>query len=67
MNELKYYKRNGYEFQVVQRSGDVCRAIGRRGKTEIHQVIDHGKFRTFSSEEQAVDLFTELSEIEGKP
>ena len=39
MNNLKYYKRNGYEFQIVQRNGDVCRAVGRKGKIETHEVF----------------------------
>jgi len=39
MNELKYYKRNGYEFQIVQRSGNVARALGRKGKQENHEVF----------------------------
>jgi ssDNA-binding Zn-finger/Zn-ribbon topoisomerase 1 len=67
VNNLKYYKRNGYEFQIVQRNGDVCRAVGRKGKSECHEVfldydgdIQGRAFWRYDSEKQAVEKFAEL-------
>jgi len=71
MSHLKYYKRNGYEFQVIQRNGDVCRAVGKRKNSVIHQILRVGvipatkeeheiPMHTFSSEKQAVEKFAEL-------
>ena len=71
MTELKYYKRNGYEFQIVERIGNVARAVGRKGKQEQHQVvtilegerisiIDH--CHTFDNEGQAVGKLREMTQ-----
>jgi hypothetical protein len=37
-NRMKYYKRNGYEFAITERSGDVCLAVGRKGKITTYEV-----------------------------
>jgi hypothetical protein len=38
-NRMKYYKRNGYEFAITERSGDVCLAVGRKGKITTYEVF----------------------------
>jgi len=39
MKQIKYHKRNGYEFHVVDRIGNVARAIGSNGKAITHEVF----------------------------
>ena len=39
MKKLTIYKKNGFEFSVVERVGNVARAIGRKGKVENHEVF----------------------------
>lgn len=66
-----YYKRSGYEFQVVKSSGDISRAIGKKGKFVIHQVThllrdpDTGgeleKAWNYDNEAQAIDKFNALA------
>jgi len=63
----KIYKRDGYEFQVVEQSGDVSRAIGRKGKAELHDVIalTGDKLETrwsFATEYQAREKFKGCSQ-----
>ena len=66
MKQLKIYKRNGYEFQVVEQSGDVARAIGRKGKSVLHEVTmtdeSWSSRWSYSGEDQAKDKFKELIE-----
>ena len=74
MSHLKYYKRNGYEFQIVERTKNVARAIGRKGKRELHDVLfiipfDGNELQcplqgisTFSTESQAIEKFNELTQ-----
>ena len=68
MNQLKYYKRQGYEFQIIERIGDLCRAVGRKGTHEIHDVtlqlrgdITRQSAWTFATEKQAAEKFAELT------
>ena len=73
MNELRYYSRNGYHFQIVKRRGDIARSIGGNFKSERHEVIHiladkSGEkssavaFWAFSNEEQAISKFNEILE-----
>ena len=74
MNQLKIYKRNGYEFQVVERIGNVARAVGRKGKSEIHDVFtiipfDHHELQcppqgisSFDNEDQAREMFLAMQQ-----
>lgn len=67
----KFYKSAGFEFAVVQRKGDITRAIGRKGKAELHHVTaiirgitSAGELETvwrFDNEAQAVEKFNKMT------
>jgi hypothetical protein len=67
MTTPNIYKRNGYEFQVVERVGNVSRAIGRKGKREIHDVTIASPHNNctfaFSSEPEAVEKFSRITQV----
>jgi hypothetical protein len=78
MSELRYYSRNGYQFQILKRRGDIARAIGRNGKSERHEVIHiipdkSGEkssavaFWAFSNEAQAIAKFNEIMSCKDNP
>jgi len=58
----KIYKRDGYEFQVVESCGDVSRAVGRKGKYERHEVITPSATHAYDSEGQARRKFKQLTD-----
>jgi hypothetical protein len=59
---MKYYKRNGYTFQITHVSGDVYLAVGSNGKKTIYDVLD-GKLRsTYDNEKQAMEKYNSLTQ-----
>jgi hypothetical protein len=70
MNQPKIYKRAGYEFQVVESSGIVSRAVGRKGKRELHDVVmatsaDNSCRFTFDTEQQAIEKYGRILQASG--
>ena len=69
MNQARIYKRDGYEFQIVDQCGLVSRAIGRKGKQVIHDVIMkmgdsiEGRW-TFATEAQAIEKFNAITQTD---
>jgi len=39
MKKLEHYKRNGYEFEVVDRIGNIAMATGSNGNEKTYEVI----------------------------
>ena len=66
MSDIPIYKRNGYEFQTVERFGNVSRAIGRKGNFKLHDITKHEGLMTqrwaYATEEQAKEKSKELTE-----
>tara|TARA_R110000868_G_C10861943_1_gene761577 strand:- start:155 stop:379 length:225 start_codon:yes stop_codon:yes gene_type:complete len=66
MTQPTIYKRGGYEFQVIKTKGNVYLAIGRRGKSELHDVIiakeGGNEVLTYLSGEQAREKFAKLTQ-----